>query len=439
MVTGDELGFVRVWDPRTGERVHAFPTEQQLLALDTRDGMLAAFARDRQRVWKLAPETVVRRIEAHTARIRWLSFGPDGTLYTASLDGTGAAIDVARGTLQRLGNADGFIEAPSRTLTELAVNARANPRGARSLALSADNRMVALATDDGRIAPVRQERRIDRHLARTHGACAARDLRERRQDRLFRRRHDAARVGRRQRHRAQQGHARRYRLGYRDARRYHARDAGRESAGRGAVASVRLRAGVAQAAAGEHPPRARRDARSAARRQSDEYDLLDASGTVIHSTPQTLAFSADANDAGGLAVGSSNGRIVLYGGDTLAPVRDLQFGTLVITRVAFRPDGKLLAAISERRLQLFDPVSGRLLAQLPELPVLLSQLAWSPDGRYVAVAGTGGTVWVWDVAPADARELETFGACVSPWRLDDTTLVKKPFAPETCSVLARPQ
>lgn len=109
----------------------------------------------------------------------------------------------------------------------------------------------------------------------------------------------------------------------------------------------------------------------------------------------------------------------------------------MITRVAFRPDGKLLAAISGRRLELFEPATGRLLARLPELPVLLAQVAWSRDGRYVAVAGAGGMAWVWDVAPADARELDRFARCVSPWRLEDTTLVKKPFDPESCSILAR--
>lgn len=69
--------------------------------------------------------------------------------------------------------------------------------------------------------------------------------------------------------------------------------------------------------------------------------------------------------------------------------------------------------------------------------MLLLQLAWSGDGRYVAVAGAGGTVWAWDVAPADARALADFGACVSLWRLDETTLVKKPFVAESCSVLAK--
>jgi hypothetical protein len=166
--------------------------------------------------------------------------------------------------------------------------------------------------------------------------------------------------------------------------------------------------------------------------------LLDVNGAVVHSLPRTDAFSAAVGEPGGqkqIAVGSANGQIMLYDAGTLAPLRDMDMGTAVIAQVAFRPDGNLLAAVSDRRVAVFDPRTGHLLAQLPELPVLVAQLAWSPDGRYLAIAGAGGTVWIWNIAPDAAGSLQEFGACVSPWALDDTTLVKKPFDPETCAVL----
>ncbi len=442
LVTGDELGVVRVWDPHTGERVHMFPAEEELVWLDARDGLLAAFARGRQRVWKLEPNAAVRRIEAHTARIRALVFGADGTLYTASLDGTGSAIDIARGTVRRLGTADAFIEAPSRTLAELSAHSRPNPHGARSLELSPDGKTIAIALEDGRIelydatgAPTATWRghtgRVRRLVFSRDGKTAysvgdttlrAWDVAtgtERAKVSLASTGWDLALIG---------DGATLVTLGD-DT---HAVQMWRTAdlAPLTHVANVESLL-PALVAVGKHVLVA--DKKSLA--------LLDASGAKIHEVPNTLAFGADATDAGGplrLAVGSSNGKIVIYDGTTLAPLREMQFGSnQVVASVAFRPDGKLLAAISDRQLALFDPETGRVLAQMPELPVFLAQLAWSRDGRYIAVAGAGGTVWVWDVAPADARSLDGFGACVSPWRLDDTTLVKKAFDPETCSVLAR--
>ncbi len=435
LVTADELGAVRVWDPRTGERLHAFPSEEEVVTLDVRDGLLAAIARGRQRVWKLAPDAVVHHIQAHTARIRALAFGPDDTLYTASLDGTGAAIDVARGSVSRLGSADAFVEQPSRSLAELQVNSRANPHGARSLAISTDGRLVALPFEDGRIAVFDRAGKPvatwQGHTGRVRRVVFASD------DRTA------------------------YSVGDTTVRMWDV--ASGKERGKGTLAStgwdIALVDATTLATLGEDPPAVQlwrtgtleevpaqlqtllpelvvfRDHVLTSDRAS--LALVDASGKPLHTVPHSVPFSADASISGELAVGSSNGHIVLYGADTLAPIREMQLGNGVITRVAFRPDGKLLAAISDRRLELFDPATGRLLARLPELPVLLAQLAWSRDGRYVAVAGAGGMVWVWDVAPADARELGRFAQCVSPWRLEDTTLAKKPFDPESCSILAR--
>jgi WD40 repeat protein/tRNA A-37 threonylcarbamoyl transferase component Bud32 len=435
LVTGDELGVVRVWDPRSGERLHAFPSEEELITIDARDGFVAAIARGRQRLWKLAPDAVVHHIQAHTARVRDLVFGPDDTLYTASSDGTGVAVNVAQGSFSRLGSADAFVEQPSRTLAELQVNARANPHGARSIAVSTDGRLVALPFEDGRIEifdktgkPVAswqghtgRVRRVvfapDDKTAYSVGDTTVRmwDVatgKERGQATLASAGWDVALV---------------------DATTL-------ATLGDDPTVVQLWRAGTLESVPAELTSRLPvlavfRDHLLTSDRAS--VALLDASGKVLKSVAQSGAFSADASITGQLAVGSSNGHIVLYNADTLAPIREMQLGDAVITRVAFRPDGKVLAAITDRRLELFDPATGKLLARLSELPVLLAQLAWSRDGRYLAVAGAGGMVWIWDVAPANARELDRFAQCVSPWRLEDTTLVKKTFDPESCSILAR--
>jgi WD40 repeat protein len=438
LVTGDELGVIRVWDPRTGERVHAFPSEEQPIAFDARNGLFAAIARRRQRVWRLAPDALVRRIAAHTGRIRALEFGPDGTLYSASLDGTGTVIDIARGTVRRLGTADGFVEQPIRSLDQAAARARPNPHGARSLALSPDGGTVALVFEDGRIELFDRSgtpRATWRgHTGRVRQLVFAADGKTAYSvgDTTLRA-WDVA-TG------TERGKATLAGTGW---------DVTLIGNGATLVTSSETPAAVQLWRASDLVEIPTAPALSTLSEllaigahvlvgDKSTLTLLDASGAASHTAAQTLPFSADVTDAGGrsrLAVGASNGRIVLYDGATLAPLRDIQFGNQVIVRLGFRPDGNVLAAISDRRVQLFDPETGRLLAQLPELPVLLSQLAWSRDGRYLAVAGAGGTVWVWDVAPADARELDAFGACVSPWRLEDTTLVKKPFEPQRCSVL----
>jgi len=443
LVTGDEIGAVRAWDPLTGELVSSAPPEEELVALDVRDGLLASIGRGRQRVWRPDPDAVVRRVEAHTARLRDLVFGSDGTLYTASLDGTGTAIDVTSGTLKRLGTADHFVEQPSRTLAELKARSRANPHGARSLALSPDRRVTALALEDGRI-----------ELFDDRGGSKATW---------------SGHTGRVRRFVVAPDGKPAYSVGDTTLRAWDVASGSQH--GIATLASVGwdialLGSGATIVTLGDDPtevelwrasdlsrialPRARQSILSQLTTVGDNVllanramlELLDSNGVVIREAPYTLAFSADVAISGGrrlLAVGASSGKISLLDAETLGLVREMQpLGDQVIARVAWRPDGSLLAAISDRRVALFDPHDGRLLATLPDLPVILSQLAWSPDGKRLAVAGAGGTVWIWSVTPDDSRPLPDFTACVSPWQLDDTTLVKKAFDPAACALLARP-
>ena len=57
-----------------------------------------------------------------------------------------------------------------------------------------------------------------------------------------------------------------------------------------------------------------------------------------------------------------------------------------MTALAFRPDASLLAVSGYREVLLFDPHDGRLVRRVQGLAERIYDLAFSPDGRLLAVA-----------------------------------------------------
>ncbi len=58
-----------------------------------------------------------------------------------------------------------------------------------------------------------------------------------------------------------------------------------------------------------------------------------------------------------------------------------------IAALAFRPDGKELAATGYYEVNIWDPATGKLLRRLKPAPERVQALAYSPDGSQLAVAG----------------------------------------------------
>ena len=81
---------------------------------------------------------------------------------------------------------------------------------------------------------------------------------------------------------------------------------------------------------------------------------------------------------------------------------------LKVNAVAFRPDGRCLAtAGSERTIRLWDTGNGRLIKTISvgtKVGEWVSRLSWSPDGRRLASVGENVPVRIWD--PETGRETD---------------------------------
>ncbi len=148
LITTDETGAVFVWDPDTGEQLRALPAEGTSIAVSARGDLVVVYAMGRTRVFRFDGDARVRHLPGHTARIRDLAFAPDGTLWSASNDGSARGFDFATGKARVLG-VPAFREPPIVAIPTKPVTP--NPHGLRSLTISPDGALVVTANEDGTI------------------------------------------------------------------------------------------------------------------------------------------------------------------------------------------------------------------------------------------------------------------------------------------------
>jgi sialidase-1 len=113
-------------------------------------------------------------------------------------------------------------------------------------------------------------------------------------------------------------------------------------------------------------------------------------------------FSPDGKQLAGVGNG---GRIRLWEPGTGQLLREFG-GNVTYSRVAYAPEGRLLATVSGGELQLWTPASGKLLLQLGKHESSYQCLAFSPDGKRLAAGSENGTILVWNLAAFPELNLE---------------------------------
>jgi WD40 repeat protein len=108
-----------------------------------------------------------------------------------------------------------------------------------------------------------------------------------------------------------------------------------------------------------------------------------------------IAFSPDGSV---LANGNNDGTLSLREGDTGKPIAVLLKGTPAdcVTRIAFSPDGKLLAAAAKTNLRVWN-VAARAPAEPIKMPAEVLAVAFAPDNKTVALGFADNTVRVLDL------------------------------------------
>lgn len=114
---------------------------------------------------------------------------------------------------------------------------------------------------------------------------------------------------------------------------------------------------------------------------------------------KTCVFSAEfAPDGGRFATADNDGTVKLWSSEGQILQAPLAVASVPVTRVAFSPDGTMLATVVYDEVAIWDAASGRKRFSFSRLKQPVSDIAFSPDSRYLAISGEVGRVGVWEIA-----------------------------------------
>jgi dipeptidyl aminopeptidase/acylaminoacyl peptidase len=130
-----------------------------------------------------------------------------------------------------------------------------------------------------------------------------------------------------------------------------------------------------------------------------------------------------------LASGGDDGTVRLWDAGTGGVRKVLPMGPLPVGNVSFNPEGSLLAASAglggDGSIRVWEPASGKQVQEITTRLSLLQPLAWSPDGKELAIGQHRGA-GVWDVSSGrEVRTIDTklFYALALAWSDDGHVLL----------------
>jgi WD40 repeat protein len=122
---------------------------------------------------------------------------------------------------------------------------------------------------------------------------------------------------------------------------------------------------------------------------------------ALRGQAQTVRSAAFSPDGRHLVTGGGDGKVVIWDPDTGRQVRTWPGGRE--GRIAVSPDGKSVAVGTGKAVRVFDVSTGRAILDGAPAQGAVTALAFSRDGRHMAIGTSEGGVEVWDVSPGGGR------------------------------------
>jgi len=111
------------------------------------------------------------------------------------------------------------------------------------------------------------------------------------------------------------------------------------------------------------------------------------------------------------------GEVVAKTAPSIPDIKPRKAVKSLISALAYRPDGKVLALGSFKEVRLLEPETGKVLATLPGSAEDVRAVAFSPDGKLLAAAGglpaRSGELRIWDVEKrSELRTITGHADCI---------------------------